>query len=152
MNLYDQKGELDRQWYLRKLNQAIKAKLPELITQEAVMGSAPDQRIRIAVRKLEEPDFRYQPPTGQGQGKGTGPGNDGGEDVVWIELTTEEIMDLLLDDLKLPRLEDKPRGVLHGEEDRYDDVTTHGPWANIDKRRLGQIALRLIHRPRGITH
>ncbi|AUW95088.1 DUF444 family protein [Sulfobacillus sp. hq2] len=135
MNLYDQKGELDRQWYLRKLNQAIKAKLPELITQEAVMGSAPDQRIRIAVRKLEEPDFRYQPPTGQGQGKGTGPGNDGGEDVVWIELTTEEIMDLLLDDLKLPRLEDKPRGVLHGEEDRYDDVTTHGPWANIDKRR-----------------
>lgn len=135
MNLYDQKGELDRQWYLRKLNQAIKAKLPELITQEAVMGSAPEQRIRIAVRKLEEPDFRYQPPKDSGQGKGMGPGDDGGDDVVWIELTTEEIMDMLLDDLKLPRLEDKPRGLLHGEEDRYDDLSTHGPWSNIDKRR-----------------
>jgi uncharacterized sporulation protein YeaH/YhbH (DUF444 family) len=135
MNLYDHKGELDRQWYLRKLNQAIKAKLPELITKEAVMGSAPDKRIRIAVKKLEEPDFRYQPQSGGGRGRGVGPGDDNGDDVVWIEMTTEEIMDLLLEDLKLPRLEDKLTGVLHGEEDRYDDLSTHGPWSNIDKRR-----------------
>ncbi|MCL4351505.1 MAG: DUF444 family protein [Firmicutes bacterium] len=135
MDLHNQKGELDRQWYLRKLNRAIKDRLPELITHEAVMGSAPNQRIRMAVKKLEEPDFRYQPETESGQGSGTGPGHGDNDDVVWIELTTEEIMDLLLEDLKLPRLEDKAGGILQSEEDRYDDVTIHGPLANVDKRR-----------------
>ena len=135
MDLHNQKGELDRQWYLRKLNQAIKDRLPELITHEAVMGSSPNTRIRMAVKKLEEPDFRYQPSSDSGQGSGTRPAHDGDDDVVWIELTTEEIMNLLLEDLKLPRLEDKSGGVLQSQEDRYDDVVTHGPLVNIDKRR-----------------
>ncbi len=135
MDLYNHKGELDRQWYLRKLNRAIRDRLPELVTHEAVMGTAPDQHIKLAVKKLEEPDFRYQPKSDSAHGSGAGTGHDGSDDVVWIELTTEEIMDLLLEDLKLPRLEEKTGGVLQGSVDRFDDVTPHGPMANVDKRR-----------------
>lgn len=134
MDFYNHKGELDRHWYLRKLSRALKARLPELVTHEALIGAKPDQRIRIAVHKLEEPDFRYQPPGGTGQGAGAGDGQDG-DDVVWIEMTTEELMNLWLEDLKLPRLEEKPQRVLEDFEDRFDDVTRHGPLSNIDKRR-----------------
>lgn len=135
MNLYDHKGELDRQWYLKKLNKAIKQKLPELVTHEAIIGRSPEDKIRFSVKKLEEPDFRYQTDQGSAQGQGLGDGEDQTDDVVWIELTTEELLNVLLEDLKLPRMEDKPSGTLHAEEDRYDDLGSHGPWAHIDKRR-----------------
>ncbi|PSR21101.1 MAG: hypothetical protein C7B45_12105 [Sulfobacillus acidophilus] len=135
MELSNQKGELDRQWYLRKLNRAIKDRLPELVTHAAVMGAPKGQRIRLAVQKLEEPDFRFQPDTRSANGGHTGLGAGDNADVLWIELTTEEIMNLLLEDLKLPRLVEKSGGSLQRDEVRYDDVTVHGPLSNVDKRR-----------------
>ncbi len=134
MDLYNHKGELDRQWYLRKLNRALRDSLPEIVTHETIIGARPNQRIRIAVQRLEEPHFRYESPPSPAGGHGQGIGGaDGG--VVWIEMTTDELMDLWLEDLKLPRMENKPRGVVDEEEDRFDDVTRRGPLANLDKRR-----------------
>lgn len=140
MDLYTHKGELDRQWYLKKLNRAIRDHLPEIVTHETIIGARPNQRIRIAVQRLEEPHFRYESPPSSASGPGQGTGDADG-DVVWIEMTTDELMDLWLEDLQLPRLEEKRQGLVEEEEDRFEDVVHRGPLSNLDKRRSVYAAL-----------
>src|SRR2546430_12845481 len=121
----------------QRVKEAIRKNLRELIAEEAIITSDGTKRIRIPLRYLDQYRFKYgQPPQGVGQGQGqpgdvlgqrpgngTGPG-DGqpgdqpGEHTYEVEVPLEELAQMMLEDLALPWLEEKP--------ERHLTTTSHG--------------------------
>ncbi|CQR51531.1 sporulation protein YhbH [Paenibacillus riograndensis] len=154
------KGEIDQERHKRKVKEAIRHNLADLVSEESIIMPQGDKIIKVPIRSLDEPKFRYnyqnEPQVGQGQG-GTqvgdvigqagadgadGPGKGGheageqpGEDYYEAELTIDELAELVFEDLKLPRLKPKAAPDLSIEDIRFDDVRKQGMMSNVDKRR-----------------
>ena len=137
----------------QRVKEAIRKNLRELIAEEAIITSDGQKRVRIPLRYLEQYRFKYGSPqqgVGQGAGKpgdllgrrgdGQGPG-DGlagdqpGEWIYEVELPLDELTRMMLEDLALPWLEEKPERQVTTTTHRYTDVRRHGSLANLDKRR-----------------
>ncbi|MNO36621.1 hypothetical protein D3C76_266920 [compost metagenome] len=154
------KGEIDQERHKRKVKEAIRHNLADLVSEESIIMPQGDKIIKVPIRSLDEPKFRYnyqnEPQVGQGQGgtqvgdvigqagpDGTeGPGKGGheagdqpGEDYYEAELTIDELAELVFEDLKLPRLKPKAAPDLTIEDVRFDDVRKQGMMSNVDKRR-----------------
>ncbi|MBW4085626.1 sporulation protein YhbH [Paenibacillus sp. S150] len=154
------KGEIDQERHKRKVKEAIRHNLADLVSEESIIMPQGDKVIKVPIRSLDEPKFRYnyqnEPQVGQGQG-GTqvgdvigqagpdgaeGPGKGGheagdqpGEDYYEAELTIDELAEMVFEDLKLPRLKPKAAPELTIEDVRFDDVRKQGMMSNVDKRR-----------------
>lgn len=137
-----------------RVKDAIRKNLRELIAEESIITSDGTKRIRIPLRYLDQYRFKYgQPQQGVGQGQGQagdtvaqGPGNgqtpgDGqpgdqpGEHTYEVELPLEELTQMMLEDLALPWLEEKPERQITTTSHRFTDVRRRGSLANLDKRR-----------------
>ncbi len=138
----------------QRVKEALRKNLRELITEEAIITSDGTRRVRIPLRYLDQYRFKYgQPPQGVGQGQGqpgdvlgqrpgngTGPG-DGqpgdqpGEHTYEVEVPLEELAQMMLEDLALPWLEEKPERQLTTTSHRFTDLRRRGSLANLDKRR-----------------
>lgn len=117
----------------RKIREAVKKKLPEILSEEEIITSdTKGKKIRVPLKSMIIPDlragkrskkeeFRGGSGAGQGPGKkgdavgkstedqgvpGTGPGagSGHGEEALEQEFTIEEIMDMVAEDLGLPNL------------------------------------------------
>jgi len=138
----------------QRVKEAIKKNLRELIAEEAIITSDGSKKIRIPLRYLDQYRFKYGQPqqgVGQGQGqpgdvigreKGEGPGDgDGapgdqpGEHAMEVDVPIEELTQMMLEDLALPWLEEKPERQVTTVTHRYTDVRRTGSLANLDKRR-----------------
>jgi sporulation protein YhbH len=138
----------------QRVKEAIRKNLRELIAEEAIITSDGHKRVRIPLRYLEQYRFKYgHPPQGVGQGQGqpgdvigrrTGDGNtpgDGqpgdqpGEHTYEVEMPLEELTQMMLEDLALPWLEEKPERQVTTTTYRYTDLRRRGSLANLDKRR-----------------
>lgn len=115
----------DRRRHREKVREAIKKGLPDAIAEQPLIGKSGKKIIKVPIRGLKEWRFVYgtnTPRAGQGSGKekkgqvifdpsgkSTGPygGNEPGEDVYETEVTLDEAIDLMFEDLQLPRLEQK---------------------------------------------
>ncbi len=120
----------DRRRHKRKIEDAIKDGIHDIIAEESIIGKDGKKKIRIPVRGIKEYKFVYgsnssqQTGSGgehdikrgqvlkkgkkQGQGQGTGkPGNKPGEEYYDVEVTLEELASYLFADLELPELERK---------------------------------------------
>lgn len=121
-----------------RLRGAIKEQLPQIIGGEDIITAPDGKRIRIPVRYLDEPRFipaapTQSRPTVQGIGKGS-PGIGHKDPEIEVELTIEELSELLFDDLKLPRL--KPKA--HEDElvdTQIEGITTRGPRGRLHLKR-----------------
>jgi len=147
------RGLKDSQRHDQRVREAIKKNLRELIAEEAIITSDGTKRVRIPIRYLEQYRFKYGQPqqgVGQGQGQpgdvlgrrggtGNGPG-DGqagdqpGEQTYEVDIPIEELVQMMLEDLALPWLEEKPDRQITSKTLQYTDLRRKGAMANLAKR------------------
>jgi uncharacterized protein len=138
----------------QRVKEAIRKNLRELIAEEAIITSDGTKRVRIPVRYLDQYRFKYgQLQQGVGQGEGqpgdtlghrTGNGNDPGdgqpgdqpgEHTYDVEVPLAELAQMMLEDLALPWLEEKPEQQITTTSHQFTDLRRRGAFANLDKRR-----------------
>ncbi len=117
----------DRARHREKIRENIKENIADIISEEAIIGKSGDRIIKIPIRGIKEYRFVYgdnTPGAGQGEGEtkpgdvvgkdrsdgspiGDKAGNQPGEDYYETEITIDELIDILFEDLELPHLERK---------------------------------------------
>lgn len=142
----------------QRVKDAIRKNLRELIAEEAIITSDGKKRVKVPVRYLDQYRFKYgQPRPGVGQGAGqTGerigrqagngspagdgasgsqPGDQAGDHMYEVDVPLEELTQMMLEDLALPWLAEKPERQVTTTTHRYTDIRRKGSLANLDKRR-----------------
>ncbi len=154
----------DRKRHREKLRRAIRDHIADIIAEESIIGRDRDRIIRVPIRGVKEYRFVYGDNDGgvgqgrgdtrpgqvvgragqQGQG-GPGPaGNQPGSDIYETEITLEELVDIMFEDLELPDLERKIlKNVLAERVARRKGYRRQGVRAHLDRRRT---ALQRIKR------
>ncbi len=122
------KSTVNRQRFLRRYKKQIKKAISEQISKRSITDIDSGESVSIPTRDISEPTFRkdkggtqegvypgnkeFAPgdrikrPINQGQGKGRRAGDGGeGEDEFAFEISRDEYLDLLFDDLELPNLQ-----------------------------------------------
>ncbi|WP_227395863.1 sporulation protein YhbH [Jeotgalibacillus aurantiacus] len=150
-----QQGEEDQKRHQDKVQDAIKNRLPELITEENVILSNGKQIVKIPVRSLDEYKIRYdygkKKHIGQGngdsqvgdviaRGKKDEPGaqeagDQPGEDYVETEVSIEEIETALFAELELPDFERKEESEEISDGIQFNDIRPKGLVGNIHKKK-----------------
>ncbi|WHH57713.1 sporulation protein YhbH [Petroclostridium sp. X23] len=119
----------DKRRHRELVEDSIKKNIGNIIAEESIIGQSKDKKIKIPVRGIKEYQFIYgknKPGVGSGDGsekrgdkigsdsskKGQGPGqgeagSNEGEDIYETEITIEELIDYLFEDLNLPFLQKK---------------------------------------------
>jgi len=130
-----QRGKKDAKRHRDKQKEAIRKKLPEIISEESIITRQGGKTVKVPIRAIDIPNFRpgsRKKGDGKGQAGGVGvgqgsgdpgdvigrrpgqgnegggePGGDPGEDMIESEIDLEEIIEMMLEDLGLPNLEKK---------------------------------------------
>ncbi len=117
----------DRRRHKELVEESIKKNIGNIITEESIIGQSGNKKIKIPIRGMKEYSFIYGRNTrgtaiGDGdekrgdvvgedeEGRNGGHGGAGtqeGEDIYETEITVEELVNYLFDDLKLPDLDRK---------------------------------------------
>ena len=122
----------------------IKENFKEYVTHGEMIGKREKEFVKIPVPYIEIPRFKYGPKqkggVGQGEGKpgdqvgkdgqpqpGEGKaGNDPGEHEIEVEVSFEELADILGEELELPRIQ--PKGSkIESDKNRYSGIAPVGP-------------------------
>ena len=158
-------GPSDQARHAAKIREAIQKNLPEIVAEEAIITHDGKKRIRVPIRSLEEYHFRYnakgqehvgQGPGGSkkgqvigkdpagtdGAGQGQKPSDQPGEDVFEVDLSIDDLAELIFRDLELPGLKPKLTSTLHTEDVVFEDRRKSGVLANLDKKRTLLESLR----------
>ncbi|MBM7615852.1 sporulation protein YhbH [Alkaliphilus hydrothermalis] len=139
---YDNRGRdraaEDRRRHRQLVEDSIKRNITDIIAEESIIGENKNKKIKIPIKGIKEYQFVYgknKPGVGsgdgsekrgdkisqedmkgqQGQGKDQ-PGNAEGDDVYETEVTLEELINYLFDDLDLPFLERKKFNEIESEK------------------------------------
>ncbi|RMD71651.1 MAG: DUF444 family protein, partial [Gammaproteobacteria bacterium] len=159
----------DRLRHRQKVRESIRENIADLIAEESIIGKSKDKVIRVPIRGIKEYRFIYgenSPGVGQGdgetepgqvvgqadQGKGQGPGPGGdqpGIDYYETDITLEELIELMFEDLELPDLERKAfREVMSERSAKRKGYRRKGPHVHLDKKRtaLSRIRRKLASR------
>ncbi len=113
------------------------------VTNGELIGKREDEFVKIPLPRIDIPSFRYGPKqdeqgVGQGEGDhGEGPGQPGpgkgqageqpGEHILEIEISMEELADILGEKLELPRIEPKGSKNIMTEKNKYSGISPVGP-------------------------
>ncbi len=116
----------DRRRHRQLVEKSIKENLGDILSEESIIGEGKNKKFKIPIRGIKEYQFVYGRnskgvATGVGdekrgdkvgsanqRGKGnTGAGNNEGEDIYETEITLEELLDYITEDLDLPNLDRK---------------------------------------------
>ncbi len=123
------KSAVNRQRFLKRYKTQLKQSVADAVNRRSIVDTDAGERVNIPSRDVSEPVFRHgqggtregvhpgnkefvtgdqlqRPPGGAGSGSGDGKASDSGEgdDDFVFELSREEYLDLLFDDLELPNL------------------------------------------------
>jgi hypothetical protein len=163
---YDLFSRGARDWlrHNRKLREAVKAVLPDLLAGADLSGHAENRTVRVPVRLLEHYRFRLREPetgTGAGQGQGVSPGDvlregreagpaSGGSGAgsgqggieLQLELRVDEILDWLWEELALPNLAPLPGASAVEDELVREGWNKRGPRSRLDRRRTLREAVK----------
>lgn len=116
----------DRLRHRQKIKDSIRDNIGDILAEESIIGRDRDKVIKIPIRSIKEYRFIYgdntpgvaqgngdqqpgdvvqrSPEQGQGEGEG---GNQPGVDAFETEITLDELIDVMFEDLELPELERK---------------------------------------------
>lgn len=145
----------DRLRHRQKVREAIRENIADIVAEESIIGKSRDRVIKVPIRGIREYRFVYgDNAPGVGTGKGdtqpgqvvgqTGdsdkaPGQAGdqpGTDYYETEITMEELVDIMFEDLELPALEQKKlREVPVESERKRKGFRRVGIRAHMDKKR-----------------
>jgi uncharacterized sporulation protein YeaH/YhbH (DUF444 family) len=122
----------------------IKEDLRKYVSQGEMIGRRENEYVKIPLPSIDIPNFRYGPKqqggVGQGEGKpgdgvgdpqdGSGQGKAGdqeGEHLVEVELSIDELAEILGEKLALPRIEPKGMRQIESTKNRYSGLSPIGP-------------------------
>lgn len=119
----------DRRRHRQLVEKSIKENLGDILSEESIIGEGKNKKFKIPIRGIKEYQFVYGRNSkgvatgtgeekrgdkigsgrpGQGQGKGNkGAGNSEGDDIYDTEITLDELLDYIAEDLDLPNLDKK---------------------------------------------
>jgi sporulation protein YhbH len=117
----------DRSRHRQKIKDSIRDNIGDILADESIIGRDRDKIIKVPIRSIKEYRFIYgenSPGVSQGdgnqkpgdvvekggeegQGPGEGGGNQPGLDAFETDITLEELIAIMFDDLELPELEKK---------------------------------------------
>src|SRR6185369_6139269 len=155
----------DRARHRTKIRESIRDNIADIIAEESIIGQSRDRIIKVPIRGIKEYRFVYGDNTpGVGQGKGgtergqvvgkgepQGQGEDkagdkAGTDFYETEVTLEELIDIMFEDLELPDLERKAlrqlESIRFGRRKGYRQV---GIRVRLDKRRTVRERAKRLH-------
>lgn len=147
----------DRRRHRQLVEESIKRNLGTVIAEESIIGQSKGKTFKIPVRGLKEYQFVFGenkpsvasgkgneqrgqripgPKTKEGKSSGDGAGNIEGDDYYETEITLEELVDYLFEDLNLPYMERKRLSVLLTESQfKRHGIQRKGIPPRLSKRR-----------------
>ncbi|MEM9192521.1 MAG: DUF444 family protein [Myxococcota bacterium] len=123
----------------------IRQNLRKYISQGELMGKQGKELVSIPIPQIDIPKFRFadrqQGGVGQGDGEpgdplsgqegdGSGPGeagNQAGEHALEVDITLDELAEILGEALELPNIEPKGKNTIVDQKDRYVGIRNVGP-------------------------
>jgi hypothetical protein len=152
----------DRQRHREKLREAIRDNIADIISEESIIGRNRDRIIKVPIRGIKEYRFVYgdnqsQAGTGQGQtepgqvigkvpkdGDGMGrAGDQPGVDYYETDVTLEELIEIMFEDLELPDMERKIlREVMSERIAKRKGYRKAGVRVHLDRRRTAKSRIR----------
>jgi uncharacterized sporulation protein YeaH/YhbH (DUF444 family) len=153
------KIERDQNRFKQIVRGKIKADLRKYISHGEMIGKTGGELVSIPLPSIDIPEFRYGSKNsgGVGQGEGDvgtpigrasegdqpGPAGDSpGHHILEVELTMEELAQILGEGLELPRIEPKGRANIIEEKDKYTGIRQTGPESLRHFKRTYKKALR----------
>lgn len=134
------KIEKDHQRFRQIVKGRIRDDLRKFLSRGELIGKEGKHLISIPVRSIDLPHFRYGDNSGgvgmgdgdegdavgHGKGKGAG-GEQPGQHLMEVDLTLDELAEMLGDELKLPRIEPKGKHRITSQKDKYSGIRRIGP-------------------------
>lgn len=133
------KIESDHQRFRKIVKGRIRGDLRKFLGKGELIGKEGKHLISIPVRSIDLPHFRYgdnRSGIGQGEGDGQqgnqpGKGNKGGtqpgQHLMEVDLSLDELAEMLGEELRLPRIEPKGKHTITTVRDRYSSLRRVGP-------------------------
>ncbi|QGU00861.1 UPF0229 protein YeaH [Candidatus Syntrophocurvum alkaliphilum] len=127
----------DRRRHRQLVEDSIKRNIGNIIAEESIIGQSKDKTFKIPIRGIKEYQFIYgenRPGVASGKGNekrgnrigskkgkkgdpfGDGAGNNEGDDIYETEVTLEELVSYLFEDLELPYLDRKKYSYIETEK------------------------------------
>lgn len=146
----------DHQRFRQIVKGRIREDLRKFLTRGELIGKEGKHLISIPVRGIDLPHFRYgdnhDAGVGQGDGQpgqqvgdeeGNGPGgNEKGNHILEVDVSLEELADILGEELQLPRIKPKGKHNITSVKDRYSSIRQTGPESLRHFKRTFRRALR----------
>jgi hypothetical protein len=151
-----QRGKRDSDRHKKLINDAIKKGGKDLITEYNIITSDGDKKIKIPIRFLDRYKFKYgkiKDKSKIGQGLDVKPGdkyrlrkskkkqqgdrasNEEGDVAFEAEVTVDELVDILLEELNLPWMEPDKSTAIEVETENLSSVEKKGILPNLDLKR-----------------
>ena len=146
----------DHQRFRKIVKGKIREDLRKFLTRSELLGREGRKLISIPVRGIDTPRFRYgdnndggvgkgegKPGDSVGEGDGMGPGGtEEGKHILEVDVSLDELADILGEELQLPRIKPKGKHRLTAERDRYSGIRQSGPESLRHFKRTFRRALR----------
>jgi uncharacterized protein len=121
----------------------IRQNFKKYVTQGEMIGRREKEFVKIPVPQIEIPKFKYGPKQSGGVGQGKGQAGDGveaeqapgagqagdspGEHMVEVDISFEELADILGEELQLPRIQPKGNRTIDSSTNKYTGRAPVGP-------------------------
>src|SRR5437016_2824570 len=138
-----QKIERDYQRFKKLVRGKVKSNLGKYISRGEMIGKKGKDLVSIPLPQIEIPQFRYGQKGAGGVAQGDGDvgqpltapkgddegsaGDQPGGHILEVELTLEELADILGEELALPRIEPRGKKNIKTTRDRYTGIRQTGP-------------------------
>lgn len=160
----------DRARHRYKVRQAIRDNIADIVAEEAIIGQSGDKIVKVPIQGIKEYRFVFgdnkdgvgsgnggtQPgdkvgkANGGGQGAEGGGGNAAGVDYYETEITLDELISILFEDLELPELERRKLRKIPAERTfQRKGFTRAGVRSRLDKKRtvISRVRRRIAAAP-----
>ncbi|NJP06763.1 MAG: DUF444 family protein [Chloroflexaceae bacterium] len=154
-----QRVERDLNRFREIVRGRIKKNLRKYMSHGEMIGRQGKRYVSIPLPQIDLPQFRYGPKQSGGVGQGEGEvgdpiargdpqdgpgeaGSDPGSHVLEVDITIEELAQILGEELQLPNIEPKGRKNIISEKDRYSGIRRTGPDSLRHFKRTYREALR----------
>jgi uncharacterized sporulation protein YeaH/YhbH (DUF444 family) len=149
--------EKDSGRYRQIVRGAIRKELRKYVSRGEFIGKQGDELISIPLPEIEIPRFAHDPekakgvgqgegesgtPLSPGPGDGSGAGDSPGAHIREVDVTLEELAEILGEELELPAIEPRKSRNLEADHPRYTSIRTAGPESLTHFKRSFRRALR----------
>lgn len=136
----------------------IKKNLRKYLTNDEMIGKKGDELISIPIPQIDIPRFTYGPNPKTGVGRGDGKegdampgqeeasgskaGNAPGHHILEVDISLEELAEIMGEELELPRIEPKGKSNIISYKTKYSGIHRAGPDSLVHRKRTYKQALK----------